>query len=98
MEEGDLVREAVDVNNLLGLLDDGGHIDTNHMLGTSASGEPFINIRESSLIHTQLGENPHAENTGTTTDIENNLVLEDVAVLVDGVAVGTGTDIVFLYW
>lgn len=49
------------------------------------------------ILTLSLVENPHAENTGTTADIQNNLVLEDVAVLVDRVAVGTGTDIVFLY-
>lgn len=29
----------------------------------------------------------HAENTSTAADIEYNLVLEDVAILVDGIAV-----------
>jgi hypothetical protein len=28
------------VNNLTGLLDDRGHVDTNNVLGTSASSEP----------------------------------------------------------
>jgi hypothetical protein len=40
--------------------------------------------------------NIHAENTGTATDIEDDLVLEDVAVLVDGITVGSCTDIIFL--
>lgn len=39
----------------------------------------------------------HAEDTGTAANIQDNLVLEEVAVLVDGVAVRAGTDIVFLY-
>lgn len=38
----------------------------------------------------------HAQNTGTTADIEDDLVLEDVAVLVNGVAVRAGANIVFL--
>ena len=38
----------------------------------------------------------HAENTGSTSDIKNDLVLEDVAVLVDRVAVGSCADIIFL--
>lgn len=38
----------------------------------------------------------HAENTGTAADIEDDLVLEDVAVLVDGITVGSCTDIIFL--
>lgn len=40
--------------------------------------------------------NIHAENTCSTTDVENNLVLEDMAVLVDGIAVRPGPDIIFL--
>jgi hypothetical protein len=28
------------VNDLLGLLDNGGHVDTDHMLGTSTGSEP----------------------------------------------------------
>lgn len=39
----------------------------------------------------------HAEDTGTAANIQDNLVLENVAVLVDGVAVGAGADIVFLH-
>jgi hypothetical protein len=38
----------------------------------------------------------HAENGGTTTDIEHDLVLEQVLVLVDGVPVALGPDLVFL--
>jgi hypothetical protein len=38
----------------------------------------------------------HAQNTGSTADIEDNLVLEDVAVLVDRVAVRAGANIIFL--
>lgn len=39
----------------------------------------------------------HAQDTGTTADIQDNFVLEDVAVLVDRVTVGASTDIVFLF-
>ena len=38
----------------------------------------------------------HAQNTSATANIENNLVLEEVAVLVNGVAVGTRANVVFL--
>lgn len=38
----------------------------------------------------------HAQNTSSTADIEDDLVLEDVAVLVDGVAVGACAHIIFL--
>jgi hypothetical protein len=38
----------------------------------------------------------HAKNTGTAANIKDDLVLEDVAVLVDGIAVGSCTDIIFL--
>jgi hypothetical protein len=40
--------------------------------------------------------NIHAENTGTTADVKDDLVLEDVTVLVDGITVGSRTDIIFL--
>ena len=38
----------------------------------------------------------HAQNTGTATDIEDDLVLENVAVVVDRIAVGLGADLIFL--
>lgn len=38
----------------------------------------------------------HAQNTSSTADIEDDLVLEDVAVLVDGVAVRACAHIIFL--
>lgn len=38
----------------------------------------------------------HAQNACATTNIKNDLVLEDMAVLVDGIAIGAGTDIIFL--
>ena len=41
-------------------------------------------------------ERIHAEDTGSAADVEDDLVLENVAVLVDGIAVRPGTDIVFL--
>ena len=36
----------------------------------------------------------HAENTGSATDIKDNLVLEEVGILVDGVLVGVGPDLI----
>lgn len=38
----------------------------------------------------------HAQNASAAADIEDNLVLEEMAVLVDGVAIRTGANIVFL--
>lgn len=38
----------------------------------------------------------HAENAGTATDIEDDLVLEDMLILVDCITVRPSTDIVFL--
>jgi hypothetical protein len=37
----------------------------------------------------------HAENAGTAADIKDNLVLEDVLILVDGITIRPSTDIVF---
>jgi hypothetical protein len=45
---------------------------------------------------TEAGIDIHGEDTSSTSDIENNLVLKKVCVLVDGVLVGVGTDFVLL--
>jgi hypothetical protein len=47
-------------------------------------------------IQIPKGRNIHAENTRSAADIENNLILEDVAVLVDRIAVRASSDVVFL--
>lgn len=44
----------------------------------------------------QAGERGHAEDGGAASDIEDDLVLEQVRVLVDGVAVALGSDFIFL--
>jgi len=38
----------------------------------------------------------HAENTGSAPDIENDFILENVAVLVDGVTVRSRANVIFL--
>lgn len=38
----------------------------------------------------------HGENRGTAADIKDDLVLEKVGVLVDGIAVAPGADLIFL--
>ena len=38
----------------------------------------------------------HAENTGTATNVQDNLILENVTILVDRITVRSGTDIIFL--
>ncbi|KAI6770566.1 hypothetical protein HG530_005195 [Fusarium avenaceum] len=46
LEKGDLVGETVDLDDLTGLEDDGGHVHTDNMLSTGLGGEPvtrFIN-------------------------------------------------------
>lgn len=40
LEQGDLIGQAVDLDDLTGLEDDGGHVDTDDMLGASLGGEP----------------------------------------------------------
>lgn len=40
LKESNLVGQAVDVNDLTGLLDDGGHVNTNDVLGAGTSSEP----------------------------------------------------------
>ena len=77
LQEGDLVRQTVDLNDLPGLDDDGGHVDTDNVLCAGLGGE-------------------HAENGGTAADVEDDLVLEEVGVVVDGIAVALGADLIFL--
>ena len=38
----------------------------------------------------------HAQDGSAATDIQDDFILEDVSIVVDGVAVGFGTDFVFL--
>lgn len=40
LQESDLVAQAVDLDNLLGLVDDGRHVNSDNVLGTSLCGEP----------------------------------------------------------
>lgn len=98
LEKSDLIGQSVNVDNLTGLLDDGGHIDTNDVLcagtGSKPVGQKTVNKR--SKITGLLSGCIHAQNTSSTADIEDDLVLEDVAVLVDGVAVGACAHIIFL--
>lgn len=42
------------------------------------------------------GRDVHAQDGCTTSDIEDNLVLEQMAVVVDRIAVGLGADFIFL--
>jgi hypothetical protein len=39
----------------------------------------------------------HAEDGGAAADVEDDLVLEEVGVVVDGVAVALGADLIFLW-
>jgi hypothetical protein len=47
-------------------------------------------------VRRERGQALHAENTGSATDIENNLVLEQVRVLVDRVLVCVCSHFIFL--
>jgi hypothetical protein len=78
LQEGDLVGQAVDLDDLPGLDDDGGHVDADNVLCAGLGGE-------------------HAEDGGAAADVEDDLVLEEVGVVVDGVAVALGADLIFLW-
>lgn len=41
LEKSDLIGQSVDIDNLTGLLDDGGHIDTNDVLCASTGSKPI---------------------------------------------------------
>ena len=94
LEKGDLVGKTVDLDDLLGLDNDGGHVDTDNVLCASLGGKPMqLSVLvpcSNNLLQCAL----HGENTGSAADIENDLVLEQVLVLNDGVHVGTGADLI----
>lgn len=46
LDQGDLVREPVDLDNLTSLEDDGRHVDADDVLGTGLGGEPKEGIRK----------------------------------------------------
>ena len=48
-------------------------------------------IDRDDLLRSSLGAE-HGQDTSSTADIQDNLVLEDVLVLVDEIAIGIGTD------
>lgn len=94
LKKGNLVGKTVDLDDLLSLDNDGGHVDTDNVLCASLCGEP---IQLSDLVPCSCGLLRcalHGENTGSAADIENDLVLEQVLVLDDGVHVGTGADLI----
>lgn len=47
LDQGDLVGEAVDLDDLAGLEDDGGHVNTNNVLSASLGGKP---VRKKSMV------------------------------------------------
>lgn len=68
LQQGDLVRHSIGLDDLASLVNDGGHVHTNNVLGAGLDGE-------------------HAENGSSASNVENDLVFEQMAVVVDGVAV-----------
>jgi hypothetical protein len=98
LQQGDLVRHAVDFDNLLRLVDDGRHIDTNDVLRTCLYGEPISHVSVAARVwFVGGGEREHAKDGGTASDVEDDLVLEQVWVLVDGIAVALRADFIFLH-
>jgi ribosomal protein S11 len=93
LQEGDLVAQAVDLDNLLGLADDGRHVDSDDVLGASLCGEPVgrVSVRGQKERN---GECAHGQDAGSAANIEDDLVLEQVTVLVDGVAVAACAHVV----
>ena len=39
----------------------------------------------------------HAKDGCTASDVQDDLVLEDVSILIDGVAIGSSSDLIFLH-
>lgn len=70
------ISETVSIDNLLSLIQNVGHINSNNLFGSGSGSE-------------------HGQNTGSTTDIEDDLILEKVGVLLNSVSVGEGSHAVF---
>ena len=70
-DDGDDILEAIVLNDLGGLLGNGGAVDANNLTGAGLGGE-------------------HGKDAGAAANVENNLILEKVAVGKDSVAVGAG--------
>ena len=71
------------------------------MFSTGLSSEPLSTIASISINSFPVRFviaflHVHAENTGSAPDIENNLILENVAVLVDRVTVRSRANVIFL--
>lgn len=67
------------------------------MLCTGLGGEPISQVSACvPVLCVRAGEYRHAENRGAASDIKNDLVLEQVGVLVYGIAVALGSHFIFL--
>jgi len=99
LKKSDLVAQAVNLDDLLCLVDDGRHVNTNDVLGAGLCGEPVYSVSALARVMcggVARGAREHAEDTGTAANIEDNLVLEEVGVLVNGVAVASCADFILL--
>lgn len=79
LDQGHNVVELVVLDNLTGVVDNVGHVNTNDHLGSGLGSE-------------------HGEDSGAASDIEDDLVLEQVAVLVDRSTVGQSTDFILQHF
>ena len=69
------------------------------MLCASLSGEPVYSVSALARVMcggVARGGRVHGKDAGTAANIEDNLVLEEVGVLVNGVAVASCADFIFL--
>ena len=87
------VFEAIRLNDFDGLVDDVGHVDLSIALSLScvtqqsSDGSTYTD----DMLRASFGCE-HAQDTGTTTDIEDDLVLEQVGVLNDSITVRARTN------
>lgn len=63
------------------------------MAGASSDGEPSTKLE---LNQTTIDKSIHAQDAGPAAHIENDLVLEEVLVLIDGISVRSCADLIFL--
>jgi hypothetical protein len=83
------VVEPVGGDDLLSLVENVGHVNTDDLLGSGPGSEHGEDTRAASDLYRQSAVN---ERGPSPAHIENDLVLEQVRVLLDRITVREGTD------
>ena len=96
LEQADLGGHAVGFHNLASLLDDGGHVHADDMLGACFHGKPGAVSRERGAEALLAKAGSHAEDGSAAADVQHDFVFEEMLILVDGISVRLRSDFIFL--